>query len=118
MVRGVGVDIEEINRFSQYVKPAHPFLKKIFTNPELKYCFSKSAPAPHLAARFAAKEAIIKATTSLLDQPLRFNAIEIYLDKHHVPQAHLSPPMPQYTIHISLAHSTQNAIAFAIISQI
>lgn len=58
----LGVDIEEIDRFSknkyEYRKT---FYEKIFTPNEIKYCLSKVNPQLHFAVRFCAKEAAIKA---------------------------------------------------------
>lgn len=61
-ITGIGVDIENIFRFRKlpYKKNRH-FYEKIFTESEIKYCLSKADPYPHFAARFAAKEAVIKA---------------------------------------------------------
>ena len=55
---GVGTDIAYIPRFKDISQNA---VKKILTVEETKYCFSKSKPEQHIAARFAAKESVIKA---------------------------------------------------------
>jgi holo-[acyl-carrier protein] synthase len=58
----VGIDMAEVARFAPMVKKrSHPFLKKVFTAQELRYCFAKASPAVHLAGIFAAKEAASKA---------------------------------------------------------
>lgn len=65
MIHSIGTDIVEIKRIKDAVeKWGHRFLKKIFTEKEISYCFRKKDPYPHLAVRFAAKEAVIKATSS------------------------------------------------------
>ena len=57
----IGVDIESISRFKNLKRDkSRHFLEKIFTQNELNYCFSKKVPSPHLAVRFAAKEAAEK----------------------------------------------------------
>ena len=61
---GIGVDIEKTDRFKKKLKDKR-FLNKIFTQEELNYCFSNKYPEKHLAARFAGKEAMIKAYCSL-----------------------------------------------------
>jgi len=58
-VRGIGIDIVEVKRFKRL---GSRFLEKVFTAEEIKYCLKSAAPAMHFAARFAAKEAVIKAT--------------------------------------------------------
>ena len=61
-VMGVGIDQIEVARIRDSLEKhgAH-FLDKIFSPTEQTYCREKAEPAPHLAARFAAKEAVAKA---------------------------------------------------------
>lgn len=62
MIRGIGVDIVEIDRIQAAVEARKErFLARIFTTEERDYCFEKPRPCRHLAARFAAKEAVSKA---------------------------------------------------------
>ena len=62
MVYGVGIDICENKRIEKILKNHKDnFLKRVFIAEEIKYCMEKSNPIPHLAARFAMKEAFIKA---------------------------------------------------------
>lgn len=62
MIYGVGVDIVEIKKLKSAVRKwGDGFLKKVFTAGEMKYCNSRRFPYLHLASRFAAKEAIVKA---------------------------------------------------------
>jgi len=61
-VLGFGADLVEIERVrSSLESHGEHFLDKVFTPPEREYCQDMADPAPHLAARFAAKEAIAKA---------------------------------------------------------
>ncbi|OBZ34805.1 MULTISPECIES: holo-ACP synthase [Methanohalophilus] len=57
---GIGVDIDDISRFEE-IKGNKPFLMKFLSTQELKYCYSKTDPTPHIAVRFVGKEAVIKA---------------------------------------------------------
>ena len=63
MIKGIGVDIIEIERIKEAVKKHGPsFLTKVFTANEIKYCRNRKAIRfPELAVRFAAKEAYAKA---------------------------------------------------------
>lgn len=63
MIKGIGVDIIEIDRIKDSVKRyGDSFLKKIFTDNEINYCTQKKGlRIPELAARFSAKEAYSKA---------------------------------------------------------
>ena len=78
VISGIGVDIETIERFrnTELIETKRP-LKKIFTPNELVYCQDYADPAPHLAARFAAKEAIVKALASSGIIVNEFSKIEI-----------------------------------------
>ncbi|MBO8126972.1 MAG: holo-ACP synthase [Firmicutes bacterium] len=75
MLYGTGMDIIEIQRF-KHAGTKHPKLKeRLFTPAELAYCQTKRDPWPHLAARFAAKEAVIKVFGGR--RRLSFREIEI-----------------------------------------
>ena len=110
----IGVDIVSINRFKNLDKIENrSLLNKIFTKNELEYCFSKVKAAPHLAARFAAKEAIIKAVKPLVNNDLNYNEIEGINDKNDSPLINiLKKDLEIYKIDVSLSHSDDNAVAF------
>lgn len=110
----IGVDIESATRFKglQKTRSSH-FLAKIFTKAELDYCFSKKASWPHLAARFAAKEAILKAVSPLSKNVPALNEIEITNNAKGVPTASLKG----YNIKISLSHCEALALAFAVVEK-
>ncbi len=116
---GVGVDIEAISRFKKSDAGGDSaFLKKVFTSLELDYCLSYKAPAQHLAARFAAKEAIIKAFGSLKRAGPDYRDIEITNDSSGVPSARiLRPGFEDLEIKLSLSHSRSEAIAFAVVTR-
>ena len=62
MILGVGIDIIEVERIKKsFEKFGERFLNRILHPNEISYCLSHREPAPFLAARFAAKEAISKA---------------------------------------------------------
>ena len=62
MILGVGIDLVEIGRIRQSIlRFGDRFLRRILLPREIQYCSSHSDPAPSVAARFAAKEAISKA---------------------------------------------------------
>lgn len=110
---GIGVDIEEIKRFRLLDSYQ---LEKIFTKKELKYCLRKRDPAPSLAARFAAKEAIIKAFCDAGKSiPMSFKTIEILNKKNGAPTVHLPSKISNSKVHISLSHCREKAIAIAIV---
>src|SRR5919108_447234 len=59
---GLGVDATDIPRVREMLKRyGDRFLRRVFTDAEIDYCARRRDPAPHLAGRFAAKEAAMKA---------------------------------------------------------
>ena len=94
------------------------FLKRNFTPTELDYCLSKEAPAPHLAARFAGKEAVIKALSSLNITKIWYSDIEILNNNYGVPYVKINTDKAEkLLIKISLSHSPDLVLAFCIIIQ-
>jgi holo-[acyl-carrier protein] synthase len=117
MTQSVGVDIENVFRFTKELENK-PFLNKIFTKQELDYCFSKSLPEQPLAARFAAKEAVSKALGSLGFTHKNFSLkdIEIKKKENGAPSISIKNLDPKYKINISISHTAEQAIAFCIIN--
>jgi holo-[acyl-carrier protein] synthase len=60
-VVGVGVDLADVGRVrALLVRHSERFARRVLSQSEAEYCLSRPDPAPHIAARFAAKEAVIK----------------------------------------------------------
>jgi len=116
---GIGVDIENIDRFAGLERTQDSsFLNKIFTLKELEYCYSKKIPAPHLAARFAGKEAIIKALCNMDRPKSNYRDIEIVNEKSGVPEVRIEKPgFHDLQIKLSLSHCNDKAIAFAVVTE-
>ena len=111
-----GTDIVKIQRFEEFTgNRKHPFLLKIFTENERVYCFGKQDPAPHLAVTFAAKEAVIKALYSQGIRDISYKEIDICRDLFGVPSAHINNERYNLELRISLSHSEEYALAFAIL---
>lgn len=113
---GVGVDIEDIERFRLLnSNDDERFLNKIFTKNELKYCFSKTASGPHLAARFAGKEAVLKALSAICDFTLNYKEIEIINNEKGVPIVLLNnKKFNKFSVKLSLSHCKDKTVAFSI----
>ncbi|WP_408955556.1 holo-ACP synthase [Natroniella sp. ANB-PHB2] len=60
-MQGLGIDIVEIERIAEAIKKREKFKQRIFTKNEVSYCEEYKESWPYYAARFAAKEAIVKA---------------------------------------------------------
>lgn len=117
---GVGTDIESIDRFTKldYVEN-NSFLNKIFTKNELEYCFSKENAAPHLAVRYAGKEAIVKALTSIGKVNTNYKEIEILNNENGVPMVRINNMLfHNLQVYVSLSHCKDKAIAFAIVMEV
>ncbi|HAK88045.1 MAG TPA: holo-[acyl-carrier-protein] synthase, partial [Nitrospiraceae bacterium] len=94
---------------------------KIFTDNEIAYCNEKKDPYPHLAARFAAKEAVIKASSSLRGMRLAFHDIEVLNEPSGKPFINiLSPyllPLNSFIIHLTLTHERNYAVAVVVVER-
>jgi len=116
MVSGIGVDIVRVERFSKYTLDSS-FCMKIFTQGEREYLIKK--PAESLAGLFAAKEAVSKAIGTGI-RGFSFTDIEIYHDEYGKPLVRLHGRARELAgesvIHISISHTAQDAVAFAVIS--
>ena len=99
----VGCDVEEVARFS---KLAPALCRRLFSKRERDYCAGKPHPAGHLAARFAAKEALFKATGKHFD----FASVEILDDAKGAPCAYINGKLQKKT-RVSLSHSRSVAMA-------
>ncbi len=94
-------------------------MNRIFTPREQDYCFSKKTAAPHLAARYCGKEAIVKALVSIGGTNVRYSDIEIINEKDGMPVARVNKEgFRDLQIHLSLSHCNDKAIAFAIVMEI
>lgn len=81
MIFGTGVDIVEVFRMRDAIdKWGDGFLKKVFTDKEIAYSNSKRFSCQHLAARFAAKEAVVKAFGEPKKFPIKWTEVEVVND--------------------------------------
>jgi holo-[acyl-carrier protein] synthase len=111
----IGIDIIEISLFHKDVLSKRTILKKIFTEKEILYCEKKLHPDQHYSARFAGKEAVIKAFLCY-DIRIPLNKIEILNKKNGTPYVIiLDKNVDNFEIKISLSHSEKNASAVAVV---
>ena len=62
---GLGIDVENVERFKNYADKDNFFINRIFTKKEIEYSYKSKKFAQHLCARYCAKEACVKALYSL-----------------------------------------------------
>ncbi|MFH1279149.1 MAG: holo-ACP synthase [Candidatus Eisenbacteria bacterium] len=87
MIVGLGMDLARIDRVGRvYERFGGRFLGRIFTPGEAAYCMGKGDPVPHLAARFAAKEAAMKALGTGAARGVRFRDIEVERRRGEAPR--------------------------------
>jgi holo-[acyl-carrier protein] synthase len=85
-VRGIGVDLAAIGRMREVVaRWDERFLRRVFTDEELAYCRRRRDPIPHLAARFAAKEATLKALGTGLAMGIKWRELEVRRERGAAP---------------------------------
>jgi holo-[acyl-carrier protein] synthase len=116
-VIGIGIDLEEIVRVERVF--ANPrALARVFTPHEIAYCQPKHNCFQHLAARFAAKEALFKALGTGLSGGLHWTDAEVRNESSGKPYLTLSGPASALaerlgvrTVLVSLSHSRHYAIA-------
>jgi holo-[acyl-carrier protein] synthase len=122
MIIGIGTDIIEINRIKKsYEKFGERFLKRIFVEEELHYCFSKKDPIPSLAIRFAAKEAFVKAAKLGKFHPYSWLDVRVSLTEDGLPGIvtfrELKKELSGLRIHLSMSHSDHYATAVVVIEK-
>jgi len=97
------------------------FLQRVFTDAEISYCYERKNPFPSLSARFAAKEALIKAVDTRI---FSFTDMEILNDAHGKPIVRTSGKLAGFFLehslrvpYVSLSHEREYAVAFVVIER-
>ena len=118
----VGVDLVDVPAFEARLAGRDDVLAELFTADELAYCRHQPRPWPHLAARFAAKEAVLKALTSGLTGAMSWRDIEIARDPAGAPRLVIKGASEEAlrrqrlaTGAVSLSHTTSHAIAVVLL---
>ena len=122
MIFGIGTDIIEVARIGEMAARGRDYLETIFTEKEIEYCESKAKKAQHYAARYAAKEAALKALSVGWRDGLGFCEIEVLDNERGQPQVcvhgkvkSLFEQLQIKQTSISLSHSKESAIAVVIL---
>ncbi|TDA67032.1 MAG: holo-ACP synthase [Clostridia bacterium] len=121
MVKGIGVDVVEIGRVAAaWRRRPGRFAARVFGPQELEYCLARKHPASSLAARFAAKEAVMKALGLGLGR-CRWQDIEISMASGRGPEVVLRGAARERAenqgitrVVVSLSHSREQAVALAV----
>lgn len=87
---GLGADVIEVERIRGVLeRQGERFLARVFTDEEREYCSRMSYPHKHLAARFAAKEAVSKCFTTGIGSELGWRSVSVYHGPRHQPLVRL-----------------------------
>jgi holo-[acyl-carrier protein] synthase len=122
-VKGIGVDLALIPRLRQVVERwDERFLRRVFTDEEIAYCRRRRDPIPHLAARFAAKEATLKALGTGMRMGVSWREMEVRRERGQAPTMVLSgrcraiaQAKGAHRVLLSLTHDGDYALAHAML---
>ncbi len=123
MILGTGIDLIEVERVeASFQKFGDRFVKRILHPDEIAYCLAHKNPAPFLAARFAAKEAVSKAFGTGIGTALGWHDIEVRKKPSGEPFVvlhgnglKLLMERGGRVVHLSLTHTAMHAAAMAIL---
>jgi holo-[acyl-carrier protein] synthase len=120
MIVGVGIDLTPISRMAEALRRhGGRFEARVFTDGERADCRTAAAPAQHFAARFAAKEAAVKACPVLRGQ--RWHDVEVVREADGKPRLRLHGAAAEAVaslgasrLHVSLSHAADSAVAVVV----
>ena len=102
---GLGADIIDINRIrGVFDRQGNRFLERVFTEEERAYCLGMKHPHKHLAARFAAKEAVSKAFTTGIGEEIGWKSISVYHGDRMEPRVRLDEKGQALLAHVGASH--------------
>lgn len=123
MIIGIGTDIIEISRIERAIQRTNTFIERSFTCNEIAYFKLKGFKGNVVAGNFAAKEAISKAIGTGF-RGFGLKDIEILRNELGKPIVNLSDKIynllerKEINMHVSISHSNENAIAYAVMEAI
>ena|SRR2546423_586064 len=123
MIVGTGIDIAEVPRIADAIaRFGQRFIQRIFTETEIRYCDSKANRIERYAARFAAKEAAMKALGTGWNHGVRWRDIEVRRQPGGRPTIAFSGKAAEFAarlgaahIALSISHTVDQAIAQVIL---
>ncbi|MDD2700947.1 MAG: holo-ACP synthase [Sideroxydans sp.] len=125
MIFGIGTDIVSVARIAEACeRHGAAFAERLLTSAELAEYAQQPHPARFLAKRFAAKEALAKATGQGLRHPVTLHNIEVGHDELGKPQFHFALELAQYLHslgvahhHLSISDEHEHALAFVVLER-
>ena len=121
MILGVGIDLTPIDRIERVLgRYDGRFQERVFTGDERVYCMARARPAEHFAARFAAKEALLKALG--VPPGLQWHELEVVSEPERPPRLVIrgaalraATAMGVKRLHLSLTHAGGQAAAVVVL---
>jgi len=118
-IPGIGIDLVDCERIRRILdRHGDAFIRRVFTEAESAYCLRMADPAPHFAARFAAKEAVSKAFGTGIGEVFGWRDVEVAKGSNgtpgivlHGPAAALAARIGASRVAVSLTHTTSQAVA-------
>jgi holo-[acyl-carrier protein] synthase len=123
MIVGTGIDIAEVPRIAAAIERfGERFLRRVFTEKEIRYCDSKANRIERYAARFAAKEAALKAIGTGWKHGIAWTEVEVRREPGGRPTMVFSGKAGEFAARLgvkraalSLSHTKEQAVAFVIL---
>ncbi|HUF04937.1 MAG TPA: holo-ACP synthase [Aridibacter sp.] len=125
MIVSIGTDIIEVYRIRETIERTPRFLERVYTEAEREYCEAKGAAAAQsYAARFAAKEAFLKALKTGWRGKITWHNIEVKIDEYGAPSIEVTGEaleilarMGATRVHVSLSHTHEHATAQVVLEK-
>jgi holo-[acyl-carrier protein] synthase len=121
-MRGVGTDIVDVHRLWRSIRRQATFVETVFSADERRFCDAQPRPEQHYAARFAAKEAFLKALGLGIFSGVALQEIEVVREPSGQPRLRLGPTAAAALQQaggedplISLSHEHGMALAFVVV---
>ncbi|HEY0080891.1 MAG TPA: holo-ACP synthase [Pyrinomonadaceae bacterium] len=126
MIISIGIDIVEVERVRRTIERTPRFVERVFTQAERAYCDSRgTVAAQHYAARFAAKEATLKALGTGWSGGVAWHDVEVVAEETGAPALTLrSRALELFKqrgathSHLSISHTSEHAIAQVVLERI
>lgn len=120
---GLGTDIIEVDRIRRVMlRQGERFVNRILTDEERAYCMAMAHPHKHIAARFAAKEAVSKCFTTGIGAEFGWKSASVYHGARHEPLVRLDEKARALLAHVgathvmlTLSHTESCALAVAVL---
>jgi holo-[acyl-carrier protein] synthase len=123
MIVGTGIDIAEVPRIAESINRfGERFIRRVFTEGEIRYCDTKANRFERYAARFAAKEAAMKALGTGWNNGVRWRDVEVVREaggrptiKFHGTAIEVATRLNAKNISLSITHTAEQAMASVIL---